>query len=152
MSEYFFTLLATLISTYLSPIETTIPPMMDGSNLVVSKRVWPCLRNALRADSSLPLVSASSGLAVITSQTTSPRFAAMITLKAFITALIFWRRPFSARRASKFVVAGLRLALDPTACRASTLTLRLMVGSLINSASLTSVFSKPFTEKFKNQR
>jgi hypothetical protein len=42
---YFLTLLATLMSTYLSPIDTTMPPMIDASTLAVSWMVSLDLTN-----------------------------------------------------------------------------------------------------------
>lgn len=44
-SVYFLTLLATLMSTYLSAIETTMPPIKDGSTLVVNCKVSLPFRN-----------------------------------------------------------------------------------------------------------
>lgn len=46
MSVYFLILLATLMSTYLSPMDTIIPPINDGSTFAVSWMVWFGFRNA----------------------------------------------------------------------------------------------------------
>ena len=48
MSVYFLILLATLMSTYLSPMDTTMPPISDGSTLAVSWMVWFGFRNAYK--------------------------------------------------------------------------------------------------------
>lgn len=70
ISEYFLILLATDMSTYLSPIDTTNPPIIAGSTLVVSKIDWPDFKKDFKTPWSLVFCSLSSSLAVITSQTT----------------------------------------------------------------------------------
>uniref|UniRef100_A0A182M442 Secreted protein n=1 Tax=Anopheles culicifacies TaxID=139723 RepID=A0A182M442_9DIPT len=150
MSVYFLILLATLISTYLSPIETTIPPISAGSTLAVSWMVWFGFRNAckdkgmkisdlptspyeqnrtLRAFSSCLRWPSSSGLAVFTSHTTSPRSAAMIKLNALIIPSRRPSRPFSASKVNRLPVAALYLTFAATSFSAAAFTLRFVVGS-----------------------
>ena len=143
MSEYILTLLAMLISTYLSPIDTSIPPMIDGLTLVVSKMVCPGAKKDFNADSNLDFMSPSRGFAVVTSHTTSPLLAAIISLKALITWFTLLSRPFSAINSRRLVVATFRFTLLPIALNASAFVRRLIEGSFMNSVSFVSVFKRP---------
>lgn len=63
---YFLILLAMLMSTYLSPMETIIPPMMVGSTLDVSNTDSFFCTNVFSTVSSCFFWAASNSFAVIT--------------------------------------------------------------------------------------
>lgn len=70
-------------------------------------RIWrPALQLTFNCDSNSLRWALSSGLAEVTSHTTSPRCAAMMSLKALMTASSFFNRPFSASCSKKNPVAG----------------------------------------------
>ncbi|CAL4060485.1 unnamed protein product, partial [Meganyctiphanes norvegica] len=110
------------ISAYLSPITTIIPPMMEGSTLVDSWIVSPSFRKDLSAPSTSTCISASIGLAVVTSHTTSPRTAAIIVPKAATTPPVFASLPFSANKPKRLTVNSLAPFFSRTESIASFLS------------------------------
>merc|ERR1719154_332707 len=119
---YLVILDAMLMSTYLSPMLTSMPPRMAGSTLVVSFRVSPFLMKAFSVVCTSFREAASRGFAVVTSHATSPRSAAMMVAKLSTTAPIFWRRPFSAMALKKLTVRGLALVFSSPKLMASFLS------------------------------
>lgn len=92
----------------------------------------------LRAPSNCLFWPASSGLAETTSQTTSPRWAAIMVLKALITVSSFFKRPLLAKRPNKLDVAGAKLSLVEASCSAVAMTFLLMMGLVTCSCSFLS--------------
>lgn len=80
----------------------------------------------------------SSGLAVTTSQTTSPRCADMINLNALMTVSSLFMRPFSASCSKKNPVAGAYLTWLDASLKAVAFKLRLMVGLISKSRNFWS--------------
>uniref|UniRef100_A0A224YA19 Uncharacterized protein n=1 Tax=Rhipicephalus zambeziensis TaxID=60191 RepID=A0A224YA19_9ACAR len=140
---YVLTLVAMDMSTNLSPMLTSMPPMMLGSTFLVITSTSPFLRNAFSADSSSLSMAASKGLAVTTSQGTSPRTAPMMREKAPITGFTKRDRPFSAREPMRFTVKLLNCNFLRASWRASLLTSLLTSGFSINCASLVSCSIMP---------
>uniref|UniRef100_A0A1L8D8P5 Uncharacterized protein n=1 Tax=Nyssomyia neivai TaxID=330878 RepID=A0A1L8D8P5_9DIPT len=94
------------------------------------------LRKDFKEFSSCFLCASSSGLAVITSQTTSPRWAAMIVLKALITPSRRFRRPFSAISSNKLDVASANRACDAVCLSAAAKSRRCAMGLAMASLTL----------------
>lgn len=130
------------MSTYLSAIETTIPPMIEGSTFAVSWMVSLDFTNFFSCASRSLRWEPSKGFAVMTSQTTSPRLADMISLKALMMLSNFFNLPFSARSSNKKPVATLNLTLLETSFKAAALILRLIVGLRMKSRNFGSCLNE----------
>merc|ERR1712226_565499 len=88
---------------------TTMPPTITGSTASEIRAFSPDLRNPAKAPSTSFLLAASSSLAVVTTQTTSPRCAAIKVPKEDTTALVKPSLLFSARASSRFLLRSLTL-------------------------------------------
>ena len=105
--EYNFILAAVDMSTYLSPMLTIMPPMMAGSTFFSTFTCWPFFVN--RSNTCFKLCSwlASSGCAVVTVTSTSPRSALIMWSNVFTSFGSRPRRPFSVIAAKVLRVRGL---------------------------------------------
>lgn len=112
-----------------------IGEIVSHNNRVNSALTFNCDSNSLRCP-------ASRALAVVTSQTTSPRCADMINLKALMTPSILFKRPFSASSSNKKPVAGANLTWAEAPFNAAAFKLRLMLGSMTNSLTFGCALSE----------
>merc|ERR1719336_1576822 len=117
------------MSTNLSAMLTTMPPTMEGSTAWEIRAFSPDLRNPARASSTSFLLAASSSLAVVTVQTTSPLCAAIKVSKEATTALVKPSLLFSARASSRFLLSSFTFRVLHTPPMPSSLMLFLMDGS-----------------------
>merc|ERR1712226_646873 len=108
---------------------TTMPPTITGSTASEIRAFSPDLRNPAKAPSTSFLLAASSSLAVVTTQTTSPRCAAIKVPKEDTTALVKPSLLFSARASSRFLLRSLTLRVLHTPEIPSSLMWFLMEGS-----------------------
>merc|ERR1719336_3244105 len=117
------------MSTNLSAMLTTMPPTMEGSTAQEIRAFSPDLRNPARAPSTSFLLAASSSLAVVTVQTTSPLCAAIKVSKEATTALVKPSLLFSARASSRFLLSSFTFRVLHTPPMPSSLMLFLIDGS-----------------------
>merc|ERR1719177_26828 len=117
------------MSTNLSAMLTTMPPTIEASTAYEMRACSPDLRNPARAPSTSFLLAASSSLAVVTTQTTSPLCAAIRVPKEDTTALVKPSLLFSARAWSRFLLRSETLRVLHTPAIPSSLRWFLMEGS-----------------------
>merc|ERR1719336_76712 len=127
------------MSTNLSAMLTTMPPTMEGSTAQEIRAFSPDLRNPARAPSTSFLLAASSSLAVVTVQTTSPLCAAIKVSKEATTALVKPSLLFSARASSRFLLSSFTFRVLHTPPMPSSLMLFLIDGSRRNDPRRGSV-------------